>query len=221
MNSHPNPSFLMKLPFLLLALLPSLALATDPTVTKLHGRATVAQDKYQFGSAVAVSDSYVLVGEPMNGNSGFGSANDTRGAAHLYESKTGRYLRTLRASDADNGDQFGRSVALSGNYALVGAIGDDSSKGAAYLFDARTGTQLRKLTASDGAASDQFGISVALSGNLALVGARGDDTSTGSAYVFDVRTGSQLQKLVATDRLPDDVFGFSVALSGNMAIVGA
>jgi hypothetical protein len=210
----------MKL-FLLLTLLPTLALATDPTVTKLHGRATVAQDSYRFGSAVAVSDSYVLVGEPMNGSSGFGGANDTRGAAHLYESKTGRYLRTLRASDAENADQFGRSVALSGNLALVGANRDDSLKGAAYLFDLRTGTQLRKLTASDGVADDQFGISVALSGNLALVGAYGDDGSRGAAYAYDAATGTQLRKLTAADGTGGDRYGRAVALSGNLAVVGA
>jgi len=47
------------------------------------------------------------------------------------------------AQDGDNGDQFGRSVALSGSTALVGAWGDGSRSGSAYLFDTTTGAQTK------------------------------------------------------------------------------
>ena len=82
----------------------------------------------------------------------------------------------LLASDGATGDYFGWSVALSGDYALVGAYKDDdngSSSGSAYVF-VRSGSswsQQAKLLASDGAADDRFGYSVALSGDYALVGA--------------------------------------------------
>jgi len=133
----------------------------------------------------------------------------------------------LTASDAAEGDQFGFSVAISGNTALVGAIRDDdagSNSGSAYLFDAATGNQLAKLTASDAAADDFFGISVAISGNTALVGSPldGDGGSfSGSAYLFDATTGNQLAKLTASDAAALDQFGISVAISGNTALVGA
>ena len=97
------------------------------------------------------------------------------------------------ASGAAN-DNFGYSVALDGDTALVGAARDDvganTDQGSAYVFT-RSGTTWRlqqKLTASDGAASDQFGSSVALSGDTALVGAYYDDvganTNQGSAYFY-------------------------------------
>ena len=82
-------------------------------------------------------------------------------------------------------------MAISGNIAVVGAIGDDdaaSDSGSAYVFDTTTGNQLFKLTASDAALGDQFGFSVALSGATAIIGALGDDNpfdNTGSAYVFN------------------------------------
>ncbi|WP_095987402.1 DUF7507 domain-containing protein [Cystobacter fuscus] len=135
----------------------------------------------------------------------------------------------LTASDAAAFDNFGWSVALSGDTAVVGAPDDDTGAGSAYVF-VRSGTawsQQAKLTASDAAALDSFGTSVALSGDTAVVGAYGDDTAAGedagSAYVF-VRSGttwSQQAKLTASDAVAFDRFGSSVALSGDTAVVGA
>jgi len=139
----------------------------------------------------------------------------------------GDELFKLTASDAAADDEFGYSVAVSGNTAVVGARHDDDAgtlSGSAYLFDVTTGSQLYKLTASDAAAVDLFGTSVAISGNTAVVGAEGDDdvgSSSGAAYLFDVTTGNQLYKLTASDIWASDKFGISVAISGNVAIVGA
>ncbi len=139
----------------------------------------------------------------------------------------GDQLAKLTAADTTSRDNFGWSVAISGNAALVGAPYDDDagrSSGSAYLFDVTTGSQLLKLIASDATLGDIFGWSVAISGNTALVGAHGDDdngSSSGSAYLFDVTTGSQLAKLTVSDAAADDRFGASVAISGNTALVGA
>jgi len=122
---------------------------------------------------------------------------------------------------------FGRSVAISGNLAVIGSMTGDGNvvgSGAAYVIDTTTGQQLFKLTASDGAAEDRFGISVAVSGNLAIVGASEDDDNdfnSGSVYVFDVTTGTQLFKLLAPDGTSSDRFGETVAIDGNRAVVGA
>jgi len=141
--------------------------------------------------------------------------------------------KKLTASDGAATDSFGNSVALSGDTALVGALGGDvgafADQGSAYVFvrSGATWTQQQKLVASDGAYSDQFGVSVALSGDTALVGAPSDDVGAnanqGSAYVF-VRNGAtwaEQQKLTASDGIATDFFGNSVALSGDTALVGA
>ena len=133
----------------------------------------------------------------------------------------------LIASDAAEKDEFGASVAIDANIALVGAFRDEdagSVSGSAYLFNASTGEQLSKLTASDAATHKAFGISVGLEGDTAIIGAEGDDhagTISGSAYLFDVNSGSQLIKLTASDATAGDSFGHSVGVSGNTAIVGA
>jgi FG-GAP repeat len=134
----------------------------------------------------------------------------------------------LTASDAAGGDQFGTSVAISGDTIVVGALGGNSSTGAAYVFvrSGTTWTQQQKLTASDGAANDRFGISVAFSEDTAVVGAPSDDdagSNSGSAYVFVRSSGiwSQQQKLTASDAASGDSFGYSVSISGDTVVVGA
>jgi len=139
----------------------------------------------------------------------------------------------LLASDGTAGDSFGISVAISGDSAIVGSLGDDSNgslSGSAYIFvkgDNGAWTQQAKLPASDAAAGDEFGFSVAINGDTAVVGALKDDdhgTNSGSAYVF-VRDAeavwTQQAKLLAADGAAGDQFGVSVAISGDTAIVGA
>ena len=133
----------------------------------------------------------------------------------------------LYPGDPSSYDDFGRSVAVSGNLALVGCVGDDdngSVAGAAYLIDLATGQQLHKLVASDGSQVDNFGISVDIDGSRCIVGAYADDDNgndSGSAYVFDTATGQQLYKLLPSDGGSADYFGTAVGISGATAIVGA
>ena len=129
----------------------------------------------------------------------------------------------LTAADATATDLFGRSVSISGNTAVIGAIQDDdagTNSGSAYIFVFAGGvwTQQAKLTATDGSFADLFGYSVSISGDTAVIGARG-----GSAYVFVRSAGiwTQQAELTAADGANGDLFGSSVSISGDTAIVGA
>jgi len=133
----------------------------------------------------------------------------------------------VRASDAALGDRFGVSLAITGDYAVIGAQADDDlggDAGAAYIWDVPSRTQIRKLHAADGAGGDYFGCAVAAFGDRAAFGALRDDhaaTDAGSAYVFDVTDGTQIHKLVASDAAVDDWFGNAVAISSTYVLVGA
>jgi len=175
-----------------------------------------------FGSAVAISGDTAVIGAYHDDDNGMNS-----GSAYVIDIPSGNQLRKLIATDGSPEDRFGHSVAVEGNLAVVGAIGDRDQgtfTGSAYIFDITTGQQLFKLVATDAAKGDHFGQSVAISGNIAVVGAhfRGDGSpNTGAVYVFDITTGQQIRKLLAPDRAQGDIFGSSVGLSGNLAIVGA
>jgi hypothetical protein len=136
----------------------------------------------------------------------------------------------LVASDPAIYDNFGSSVSLDGDTALIGKWKDSysaSDSGAAYIFirSDTTWTQQGKLLASDGSESDYFGAAVSLDGDTALIGAWGDDNwsrTCGSAYIF-TRSGTtwtQQQKLLPSDPGDGD-FGFSVSLDGDTAFIAA
>ncbi len=184
----------------------------------------------QFGISVSLSaGNRALVGAYRDDDQSAANA----GSAYVFELIAGSWseVAKLTASDGSFGDQFGYSVSLSGDRALVGSIGDDdngSESGSAYVFELIAGSwsEVAKLTASDGALGDQFGFSVSLSGDRALVGAidGGDNGSeSGSAYVFELIAGnwSEMAKLTASDDASGDQFGYSVSLSGDRALVGA
>ncbi|MCP3916961.1 MAG: hypothetical protein GY711_15540 [bacterium] len=182
-----------------------------------------------LGYAVAVDGNRALVGAP--GASG-------SGAVYVFErAPTGGWSQAalLTAADGGPGDDFGSSVSLSGDTALVGAPGCDDAgvdAGALYVFASSGGSwdTQAKLTASDASAGDELGSAVDLDGDLALGGAPNDDSGgvgSGSAYVF-ARSGSgsatswwQVAKLDASDGAPFDALGSSVAIEGATALVGA
>ena len=192
-----------------------------------------SKDDY-FGASVSISGNYAIVGAFSEDDStGSGS-----GKAYIFNVTTGALLYTLNNPNAYGtslSDLFGHSVAISGNYAIVGAYGEDEASGLqsgkAYIYNVTTGALVHTLNNPNGystSASDYFGYSVAISGNYAIVGAYGEDdasgTNSGKAYIFDVTTGL----LVRTIDNPNaygtslsDQFGWSVAISGNYAIVGA
>jgi hypothetical protein len=150
-----------------------------------------------------------------------------RGAAYVFtrSGTTWTQQQKLLASDGVAEDNFGCSVSLYGDIALIGATGDNNVKGSAYVFT-RTGTtwtEQQKLLALDGATNDHFGNSASLDDDTALIGAYYDDSSKGAAYVF-TRTGTtwtQQQKLLASDGTAGDRFGNSVSLNSDTAIIGA
>lgn len=174
-----------------------------------------------FGTSVAISGSTAIVGAPRDDDNGINS-----GSAYLFDLATGQQIAKLLPSDGAAADLFGYSVAISGNTAIVSALGDDDNgadSGSVYLFDVTTGQPLAKLLPSDGALGDRFGVSVAASGTTAIVGAYHDDdngTSSGSAYLFDLTNGQQLVKLLPSDGEAWDYFGRTVAIDGSTAIVG-
>lgn len=175
----------------------------------------------RFGYSVGIDGDTIIVGANLHAGTG---------AAYIFvrDGTSWTQQAELTASDGLISDEFGDSVAVSGDTAVVGAayagIGGDWS-GSAYVYK-RTGTswaEEAKLRASDAAASDQFGWSIAIDGDTVVVGSVYDESQTGSAYVF-TRSGTtwtQAQKLVANDAAVEDAFGVSVAIDGNSIAIGA
>ncbi|SPD75284.1 exported hypothetical protein [uncultured Desulfobacterium sp.] len=181
-----------------------------------------------LGYSVSIAGDYAIVGAEGDDDGDYDA-----GSAYIFhrDGTVWAEQTKLVASDIAGGDDFGTSVSISGDYAIVGASGDDdggSLSGSAYIFK-REGpiwVEQAKLTASDAAAGDLFGNSVSINGDYAIIGAYGNDdggSSSGSAYIF-IREGSvwlEQAKLTASDAAENDYFGYSVSIDGEVAVVGA
>ncbi|MEA3287611.1 MAG: fibronectin type III domain-containing protein, partial [Candidatus Marinimicrobia bacterium] len=178
-----------------------------------------------FGSSVALSGDYILIGAKEADGIGVGT-----GAAYIfyYSGQNWQQQAKLTALDGGSLDHFGVSVDIDGDYVIIGAEGDDdglNAAGAAYIFAKidTAWTQQAKLLAGDAEMRDYFGNAVAIDGDYALIGAYGETGYAGAAYVF-MRAGGawgQQAKLSASDAYTRDKFGTSVALDGNYALIGA
>ncbi len=170
-----------------------------------------------FGQSVSLSGDSALVAANADDDKGASS-----GSAYYFkglDNATGPTVNEdvkLLASDGAASDQFGNSVSLSGDSALVGAYYDDdkgTDSGSAYYFKGLdnasdpTVNQDVKLLASDGAANDNFGRSVSLSGDRFVISAyqaKVNGVATGKAYGGDIRAFTTLDAgstALATDGL--------------------
>ena len=184
-----------------------------------------------FGTSVALSGGTAFVGDL--------GPNAYQGAVFVFTNSDGIWNQTqeLLSSDGAAGDQFGVSVAIYGNTALVGAysattVPPFTHQGAAYVFGESGGlwTQSQKLVVDIPPGGGGFGQSVALGGTTAVVTADNavsvGNGFEGAAYVFTRSGGAwnQTRELSASDGTVNDFFGGSltgVAVYGNTALVGA
>ncbi len=183
-----------------------------------------------FGSFVSISGDAAIVGAYWDAVNGFQA-----GAAYIF-----RYDRLkqewieevkLRHPDGVIRDNFGWSVSIDGDVAIVGVRGDDdkgfgSGSAFVYRYDGSRWIQEDKLLASDGVSGNHFGYSVAVRSDRIICGAwkgNGSETDSGSAYVFrfDGSTWVEEAKLIATDGSRNDEFGFSSAIDGANAVVAS
>ncbi len=194
-------------------------------VFKRYGSNWIQEDKLTaldslfFGCSISLVGNYALIGAMLD--------DGLKGSAYVFKRDGSTWIQEdkLVALDGESEDFFGLTVSLDGDYALIGAVGDDEYTGSAYVFkrDGSNWVQEDKLTALDGGTSDYFGFSVSLDGDYALIGACAGKSGNGSAYVFK-RDGSswvQEDKLIGLDTGYEDYFGHSVSLDGDYAVIGA
>ena len=184
-----------------------------------------------FGISVSISGDYAVIGAYLD----VIGSSPGQGSAYIFIKSGNGWVEQAKlvAADGTFDDYFGYSVAISGDYVIVGAIQEDigtnSNQGAAYIFfrNGASWTQQAKLVASDGGVNDNFGTSVEIENEYVIIGAQydaiGSNLNQGSAYVY-LRSGttwSFQSKLVAIDGATGDYFGCAVSISGTSVVIGA
>jgi hypothetical protein len=162
-------------------------------------KASNARPDDHFGASVALSQSTLAVGAPLEDGAGFGvdasqasNEGSNSGAVYVFVKSAEGWTQQayLKASNPRPFDGFGAAVALSGDTLVVGAPAESSkaqsvdgemddtsavASGAAYVFQRVAGhwAQRAYLKASDSNTGSQFGTSVGISGKSIVVGAPG------------------------------------------------
>ena len=154
----------------------------------------------RFGSAVAIDGDYAVVG---NHTEYYSSGSTGDGVVYIYRVSTGELLHTVVSpvqGGTDEYGNFGKTVAISGYYAVIGSEGysvPSSSNGRAYVVDVRTGTVVQTIENPNVygvGIQDKFGNSVAVDNRTLVIGAYQEDEAgsevaysaddSGKAYVY-------------------------------------
>lgn len=175
-------------------------------------------------ASVSISGNTAVIGYPKY----HAVQPNMAGAAHVFERGLSTWVKTVELLPSDGGitNDFGASVAIDGDYIIVGSPKDSGNSpysGCAYIFkrDGTTWTRVAKIAASDGQNGENFGNLVSIWDEYVIVGT--SRNKSGSAYIFK-REGTNWTeqcKLVPSEGEEGDRFGTSIAISGNYAVVGA
>jgi FG-GAP repeat/IPT/TIG domain len=194
MNRHLLITFLA----CALGALPVVAGPGDPLAQEASLRASNPGYINNFGDAVAVDGDTAVVGAKnedssatgINGSQSNGITTYGSGAVYVFVRSNGEWTQQayIKASNTEGNDNFGASVALSGDTLVVGAPGEDSTatgingiqtdnsssnSGAVYVFTRTAGvwSQQSYIKPTNTGPGDAFGTSVAISGDSLIVGA--------------------------------------------------
>ncbi|MDF1810254.1 MAG: GC-type dockerin domain-anchored protein [Phycisphaerales bacterium] len=171
-----------------------------------------------FGFSVDMDNGRLAVGAPFTNNPQFHT-----GALYVFSVSSGVQIQKFVPTSVEFGDNFGKSVASSGNRIAIGAPADGNNSetvGSVYIYDSLTLNQVSRIVPEENNEKG-FGISVAFENDIVVAGASGFDLFSGSAFVFNATTGIQAVELNSDDLSTGDEFGVAVAIDGFNIAVGA
>jgi hypothetical protein len=173
-----------------------------------------------YGQAVSISGDYAIIGNPT------GQDIVATGVAVVFK-RTGvswAYEQTLKEGGGALGDKFGAAVAISSDYAVVGAPYDDTggktNNGSVYYW--AVSGWVPQIPMSGLANNDKYGSSVGISGNFMVIGAPYDDTKASDAgKIFFISLNPfVLSSHVADNGAAGELFGSCIAIDGDVVIAG-
>ncbi len=199
----------------------------------------------RFGNSVSIYENRVIIGAPDEGYDN-NSENylENAGAAYIYEKDLNDdwILKTRYVPfDRSEGDWFGNSVSISGDYAVAGAHKNDKDingntaiedAGASYIIHKNETVQwefAQKLTASNSQSAANFGSSNYINGNQIIIGAKWHDQSiymedSGAAYIFELNESNVWEEtkwLEAYFPVINAEFGQAVCINDKYALIGS
>lgn len=181
-----------------------------------------------FGQSVDIQGDVIAIGARNADPKG-------AGAVYLFRKTHDDWIQFAKVtpSDGNKNDQYGFTLAISGNTMAVGSRRADpdgiKDAGAVYVYSLKRDSAelVTRLTPEGKSAGDEFGQSVSFVGDIIVAGAWKDDigsnTDQGSIYLFKRMGNTWIETgiITASDGTAGDEFGYSLAGYGNQIITGA
>jgi hypothetical protein len=174
-------------------------------------------------AGLALDGNTAIIGYPTsNGLAiGFGAFIFTRNP----QTNTWSVTADLSTGDAQSGDDFGNSAALSGSWAAIGAFQTALHPGGAvYIYQGPSWTLTQTLVPSDLSAGDQFGganNNMVMTGEWLFIPAVNQATNKGAVYVFQLQGSTWVQVQKLTGSVANDQFGYAISCDGVTLAIGA
>jgi len=174
----------------------------------------------RFGSGVGVSGDWIIIGATERYITGGG-----KGFANLYHFEENSWVQKQQLYDnsLSNSDQFGNTVAIAGDYAIVGAVNHHKVN----VYKRNDLDVWEHVQTLEEAHSIRYGQSLDIKGNHIIIGDESYFNSpyTGAAFIYELNesTGSwDLLDAIYTDAASNySSFGYRVSIDEGRAIVGA
>ena len=182
-----------------------------------------------FGFSFDVSEDTLMIGSHFNNPTG--DFNGRSGAVYTYTLTNSVWVEDQKIVSLDLAylDNFGYSVSLDGDIAMVGSNLDDTisgrNAGSVTVFRRinNTWAETAKLLPNDGESEMGFANLIQLQGNRALIGSSRSGSENGYAYVFEYDGADWIQTKKLIPSLPafSNQYNSSIFLWNDTILIGA
>jgi len=182
----------------------------------------IGQSSDAAGWSVAMQGALALVGAP-----GYDGGAADGGGVHAYSTELLFQITTILPDIPIADERFGWSVAIDGDYIVVGAphqFDSPTETGSVYVFDVNTGVQLHRIIPAGAVPGDLVGLSVDISEGVIAIGAPFSDAGAvdaGVVYLYDASSGTLIDTYNAPNPGLFNSFGESVSIEAGTLIVGS
>ena len=194
---------------------------TGELITNFYGEIRTPGDR--IGHSVALQGPLALLGAP-----GYDEAAPGAGGVHAYSTELLFQITTLLPDVPIVDEGFGASLAIDGNYIVVGAPHSRNSAtqtGSVYVYDVTTGVQLHRIVPPGSSPGDTVGASVDIDNGVIAIGApsytRPGLGSSGIVYTYNAASGTLIDTYSPPMPSVLGQFGTSVAIDGDRLVVGS
>jgi hypothetical protein len=182
----------------------------------------------EFGRTVALSDDGMIAVLMFS----FEYEAGMRRRVRMYDASTGAFVREIVKPEPLYNDTFGDSIAINGDYVVVGDYGRDGveqNEGEVFVYERSTGNLLHRWSSDAPVRYTSFGHAIALEGSTVLVYSNDEVEhepgviAANVVWVYDAVSGARTGAFYPSDdgMGEEPRFSPSIAVQNGLVVIGS